>query len=141
MVSQVHPPEFFLPQRRPQMNKKTAKMLNNLALLMDVPPKQCKAIWNKLPWNERAKNRDQIWGIIAKQQEQLAQKKADRKKVKEKTTERFLQLVKPYREKEEKAQRKARKLRRKQRQKMMNKHKNFIHSAAAWMGGLIRGKK
>ena len=123
------------------MNSKTAKMLTRFALLIGQPPRKCREIWYNMPWKDRAKNREQIWGLIAKHPEQIAQKKEDLKAVKDKKIDRFMKIMQPFRAKEAKAQWKALKLHQKQRRKLMNKQQGFISKTAAWMGGLIRGKK
>jgi len=119
------------------MNSKTAKMLTRFALLIGQPPRKCRQIWYNMPWTARATNREQIWGLIAKHQEQIAQKKKDLKTVKNKQVDRFMKIMQPFRKKEEKALWKAHQ----RRQKMRNKRQGFISKTAAWMGGLIRGKK
>lgn len=123
------------------MNSKTAKLLNRVALILEQPPKKVRAVWYSLPWTERARNREQLWGLVAKQPGRLAKGKADQQEIKNKRIDRFLQIVKPYREKEEKARRKAKKLRRKQRQSNQNKRQSIFGKVKSWMGGLSRGQK
>ena len=79
------------------MNAKTSKMLNKLALLLNVPKREVKKRWHSQPWMERAKARDQIWGLIAKNHDTIASRDRDKLQVKEKARQRFLKLTAPHR--------------------------------------------
>jgi hypothetical protein len=109
------------------MNAKTARMLDRFSIVIHHPKRDLKRRWNQIPWNERCKNREQIFALLAKYQGKIEQGLVDRKTVHEEARQRFLKLVSPHRNSEAKS--------------LINKGIGAIAGLVAWLGDRFNVRK